>query len=120
MLKSARTALALAVAALFAAAPALALPPAPSHDGQAAAVRTSAVLTVDSPLRDLVLNPATRPVIEKHMPGFPERIEGDPELAERFGGVSLSGLQQDPHVRGMTPAALQVIGAELAAAQRAS
>ena len=47
-------------------------------------------------------------------------IEGDPELAERFGGISLSGLQQDPHVRGMTPAALEKIGAELAAAQKPS
>ena len=54
------------------------------------------------------------------MPGFAERIEGDPELAERFGGVSLSGLQLDPHVRGMTPEALAKIGAELAEAQKPS
>lgn len=114
MLKSACAAIALTTAALFAAAPALALPPSPSL------AATPAILTVDSTLRDLVLNPQTRPVIEKHMPGFPERIEGDPELAERFGGISLSGLQQDPHVRGMTPAVLEKIGAELAAAQRPS
>lgn len=114
MLKSACAALLISGALLAAAQPALALPPAPGH------VATPAVLTVDSPLRDLVLNPQTRPVIEKHMPGFPERIEGDPELAERFGGISLSGLQQDPHVRGMTPAALATIGAELAAAQQLS
>jgi hypothetical protein len=112
MLKSACAALALL--AIAAATPSFALPPAPEHQA------IPAMLTVDSPLRDLVLNPATRPVIEKHMPGFPERIEGDPELAERYGGVSLSGLQLDPHVRGMTPAALEKIGAELAAAQRNS
>jgi hypothetical protein len=113
MLKSACAALAL----LAAASPALALPPAPSHDGPPAAVLARAVLTVDSPLRDLVLNPATRPVIERHMPGFAGKLESDPELAAQFGGISLSGLQQDPHVRGMTPAALAVIGAELAEAQ---
>lgn len=115
MLKSACAALVLFSGALFAAAtPALALPPSPTL------APAPAILTVDSTLRDLVLNPATRPVIERHMPGFPERIEGDPELAERFGGVSLSDLQLDPHARGMTPAVLEKIGAELAAAQRAS
>jgi hypothetical protein len=77
MLKSACAALAL----LAAASPALALPPAPSHDGPPAAVLARAVLTVDSPLRDLVLNPATRPVIERHMPGFAGKLESDPELA---------------------------------------
>jgi hypothetical protein len=111
MLKSACAAL-----ALFAAAPAMAQPATPAS----AAAAASGTLTVDSPLRDLVLDPRTRPVIEKHMPGFPDRIETDPELAERFGGISLSGLQLDPHVRGMTPAALAKIGAELAQAQKPS
>jgi hypothetical protein len=108
MLKSACAAL-----ALFAAAPAFAAPATPEP-----AIAVTGPLTVDSPLRDLVLDPRTRPVIEKHMPGFPDRIETDPELAERFGGISLSGLQLDPHVRGMTPAALAKIGAELAQAQK--
>jgi hypothetical protein len=107
MLKSACAAL-----ALIAATPALAQPAAP------APATAAAPLTVDSPLRDLVLDPRTRPVIEKHMPGFADKLETDPELAERFGGISLSGLQLDPHVRGMTPAALARIGAELAEAQK--
>jgi hypothetical protein len=111
MLKSACAAL-----ALLAAAPAVAQPATPASS----AVAMPGPLTVDSSLRDLVLDPRTRPVIEKHMPGFPDRIETDPELAERFGGISLSGLQLDPHVRGMTPAALAKIGAELAQAQRPS
>jgi len=100
----------LIAAALLAAAPALAQVPAAAP----------AVLTVDSTLRDLVLNPQTRPIIEKHMPGFAERLESDPELAERFGGITLTGLQHDPHVQGMTPAALAKIGAELAEAQKQS
>jgi hypothetical protein len=104
---------------LLAAAPAFAAPPPPVA-ALSAATQAAAPLTVDSPLRDLVLNPKTRPVIEKHMPGFPDRIETDPELAERFGGVSLSGLQLDPHARGVTPAALAKIGAELADAQKPS
>jgi hypothetical protein len=104
-----------AALALLAATPAFAQSAAP-----ATVAPTAPTLTVDSPLRDLVLDPRTRPVIEKHMPGFPDRIETDPELAERFGGVSLSGLQLDPHVRGMTPAALAKIGAELAEAQKLS
>jgi hypothetical protein len=113
MLKSACAALELLAAAPAFAAPAFA---APGPVGTVA----EAPLTVDSTLRDLVLNPKTRPVIEKHMPGFPDRIETDPELAERFGGISLSGLQLDPHVQGMTPAGLAKIGAELAEAQRPS
>jgi hypothetical protein len=119
MLKSACAAL-----ALFVAAPAFAQSPTsqPATPAPAATVAGTGAgtLTVDSPLRDLVLDPRTRPVIEKHMPGFPDRIETDPELAERFGGISLSGLQLDPHVRGMTPAALAKIAAELARAQKPS
>jgi hypothetical protein len=129
MLKSACAAL-----ALLAAAPAFAQPAAPAPAPGSLATRAplasqatpsggglhTASLTVDSPLRDLVLDPRTRPVIEKHMPGFADRIETDPELAERFGGISLSGLQLDPHARGMTPAILARIGAELAEAQTPS
>jgi hypothetical protein len=114
MLKSACAAL-----ALFAAAPAFAEPATPAPVAAVAGTGAGA-LTVDSPLRDLVLDPRTRPVIEKHMPGFPDRIETDPELAERFGGISLSGLQLDPHARGVTPAALAKIAAELAEAQKPS
>ena len=94
--------------ALVAAAPALAQAPA----------RPAVVLTVDSTLRDLVIDPRTRPVIARHMPGFPERIESDPQLAEMFGGITLSGLQHDPHVQGMTPEALAKLAAELAEAQK--
>jgi hypothetical protein len=108
MLKSACAAL-----ALLAAAPAFAQPAAPTP-----ATATAAPLTVDSPLRDLALNPRTRPIIEKHMPGFPDRLETDPELAERFGGISVSDLQLDPHAKGMTPAILAKIGAELTQAQK--
>jgi hypothetical protein len=99
--------------ALVVAAPALAQAPA-----GAAPAKAAAVLTVDSTLRDLVLDPRTRPVIARHMPGFPERIESDPQLAEMFGGITLVGLQHDPHVQGMTPEALAKFAAELAEAQK--
>jgi hypothetical protein len=111
MLKSA-----LAALALFAATPALAQtppPPAPTPVSTAAQP-----LTVDSPLRKLVLDPRTRPIIDKHMPGFAERMMSDPDVGGMFGGVSLAGLQHDPHVQGMTPQALAKIGAELAEAQK--
>ena len=105
-----------AALALLAAAPAFAQPPAPAP----AAAQAAAPLTVDSPLRDLVLNPKTRPVIEKHMPGFAARLESEQMTAEMFAGISLAGLEHDPHVQGMTPAAITKIGAELAEAQKPS
>jgi len=109
--------LALAALALLSAAPAFADPAA---DAQAAAAKATAPLTVDSPLHDLISDPRTRPVIDKHMPGFAESMMSDPELLQRFGDISLSGLQNDPHVRGMTPEALAKLAAELADAQKAS
>jgi hypothetical protein len=110
MLKSACAAL-----ALLAAGPAFAQPAAvPS------AAASSALLTVDSTLNELILNPRTRPVIVRDMPGFVERLESEPEVAQIFGGVRLSDLAADPHVKGMTPEVLAKIGAQLAEAQKAS
>jgi hypothetical protein len=110
MLKSA-----LATLVLLAAAPAFAQEPAST---QVQAGKPTGPLTVDSTLRDLILDPRTRPVIDKHMPGFADRMINEPELAEMFGGVTFAGLQHDPHVRGMTPEALTKIGAEIADAQK--
>lgn len=109
MLKS--VAAAVTTLALIAAGPALAQNPA-------APGKPAAALTVDSTLRDLVLDPRTRPVIAKHMPGFPERIESDQQLAEMYGGITLSGLENDPHVQGMTPQVLAKLAVELAEAQK--
>ncbi len=97
---------------LLTAAPAVAQAPA------GAPAKAPAVLTVESTLRDLVLNPRTRPVIARHLPGFPERIESDPQTAEMFSGISLSGLEHDPHVQGMTPEVLAKLAVELAEAQK--
>jgi hypothetical protein len=109
MLKSAFAALALLVAG-----PALAVPPPPAPPPPPA----TAPLTVDTPLLDLVFDARTRPIIDKHMPGFAEKMESNPEIAQMFGGISLAGLQHDPHVKGMTPEALAKLGAELAEAQK--
>ncbi|HLZ75599.1 hypothetical protein [Phenylobacterium sp.] len=109
MLKSALVAL-----ALFAAAPALAQAPA-----AAPTVQAVKILTVDSTLRELVVDPRTRPVIERHLPGFAARLESDRDAEGMFADVSLAGLEHDPHIQGMTPAALAKIGAELAEAQKA-
>jgi hypothetical protein len=108
---------ALVALALFAAAPAFAQSPAPA---QASAPAAAQPLGVDTPLRELVLDPRTRPIIDKHLPGFADRMLSDSDVAGMFGGVSLAGLQHDPHIQGMTPEALAKIGAELAEAQKAS
>ena len=79
-----------------------------------------ALLTVDSTLKELILNPRTRPVIVRDMPGVVERMESEPEVEQMFGGVRLSDLPADPHVKGMTPEALAKIGAQLAEAQKPS
>jgi hypothetical protein len=101
--------------ALASAAPAFAEPAA---DASTAAAKAAGPLTVDSPLHDLVSDPRTRPVIARRMPGFIERFETDPELQQMFGDISPSGLQHDPHARGMTPEALAKLAAELAEAQK--
>ncbi len=110
MLKSALAALALFVIA----APAFAQTPQPAPAAPAK------LLSVDSPLRELVLDARTRPIIDKHLPGFADRMMSDPDVGGMFGGVSLAGLEHDPHIRGVTPEALAKIGAELAEAQKAA
>ncbi len=100
-------------AALLLAAPAWGQPaPTPAS----APAKT---LTVDSTLRELVLDPRTRKVIEAHMPGFAHRLESDPDVEGMFADISLAGMAKDPHAHGFTPEVLDKLAAELAEAQKA-
>jgi hypothetical protein len=112
MLKSACAALAL-LAAAPAAAPAAAQPAAQP----ASTARAPARLSVDTPIRDLIADPRTRAVLVKTMPGFVERMEAEPEVAQMFGGVSIADMVADPHVKGLTPEVLAKLDALLAKAQ---
>jgi hypothetical protein len=101
MLKSAVAAL-----ALLAAGPALAAPPAATP---ASAPKVPALLTVDTPLRDLIAR--ARSVIGRDMSGFVERLESEPEVAQIFGGVSRTDMMSDPHATGLRPEVLAKIDA---------
>lgn len=89
-------AIALAVAT---AAPAFAADPS----GAAASAK---LITVDTPLRDVLADPRTRAVIVKHMPGFAERMEAEPEVMQIFGDSSLDEFSKDPHSRGVITSAI--------------
>ncbi|MGZ3375579.1 MAG: hypothetical protein ACXU8S_03180 [Phenylobacterium sp.] len=103
----------LAALVLFAAAPAFAQAPAASP------AQAAKILTVDSTLRELVVDPRTRPVIERHMPGFAQRLETDHDVEGMFADISLAGMVHDPHAHGFTPEVLAKMGDELAEAQKA-
>ena len=108
-----RPAAALAIAlAVVTAAPAFAAdPPAPAAAAQP--------ITIDTPLREVVADARTRAVLVKHMPGFAERMESEPEVMQVFGDSSLEEFSKDPHSRGvLTPAILEKFQAWFAEAQK--
>jgi hypothetical protein len=74
-------------------------------------------LTADSKLGDLASDPRTAAVLERHMPGFIDRMKQDEDHWAMFAGITFRELEQDPHVRGLTPEVTAKIDAELAAAQ---
>ncbi|MGH8186207.1 MAG: hypothetical protein ACREUC_06565 [Steroidobacteraceae bacterium] len=79
-----------------------------------------AALGIDTPTLELLENPRTRPVIEKHLPQLAKRMLEDSFAAELLGSSSPRELSIDPHVRGITDAMLKAIQADLAAAQQTS
>jgi hypothetical protein len=109
-MKAVFAALALSICAASAVA---AEPAAPSPSPVVASAR----LSVDSRLADLASDPRTAAVLERHMPGFLERMKQDDDHWAMFAGITLRELEKDPHVRGLTPEATARIDAELAAAQ---
>jgi hypothetical protein len=77
-------------------------------------------LSIDTPILELLENPRTRPVIERHLPQLAKRMQEDSFAAELLGASSPRELAIDPHVRGITEATLKTIQADLAAAQKTS
>ena len=78
----------------------------------------SAVLTIDTPIVELLLNTTTRPVMEKHLPKLAERLLNDTNALELLGASSPRELALDPHVRGVTDQLLERLEADLQAAQK--
>jgi hypothetical protein len=108
---------ALALAALMIAAPAVAqqAPAAPAgnghagHDAPAAAPAAVPAFTIDTPIRDILANPAAAAVLEKHIPGVAEH-----PARPQFEAMSLKQVQ--PLSQGMiTDAMLAAIDTELKA-----
>ncbi|HEV7352390.1 MAG TPA: hypothetical protein VGN74_04600 [Brevundimonas sp.] len=108
---------ALALAALMIAAPAVAqqAPAAPAgnghagHGAPAAATPAAPAFTIDTPIRDILANPAAAAVLEKHIPG----IAAHPARPQ-FEAMSLKQVQ--PLSQGaITDAMLTAIDTELKA-----
>lgn len=107
----------LVVAALMIAAPAVAqdAPAAPAGDGHAghaapaAATPAAPAFTIDTPIRDILANPAAAAVLEKHIPGVAEH-----PARPQFEAMSLKQVQ--PLSQGaITDAMLAAIDTELKA-----
>lgn len=102
MIKNFGLALALALAPM--AAPAFAQATAP-----AAAAETHAALTVDSPLGELLADPAAHAVLERHVPD----LIANPQI-QQASGMAFSALAA--YVPTLTPEKLAEINTDLAAA----
>ena len=74
-------------------------------------------LTIDTPVMQLLANPSTKPVLEKHLPKLAKRLLEDQEAAAFLGSSSPRELAADPHVRGITDEMLKALQADLLAAQ---
>ncbi|MFN7534600.1 MAG: hypothetical protein ACK5QD_06585 [Brevundimonas sp.] len=107
----------LVFAALMIAAPAVAqdAPAAPAGDGHAghaapaAATPAAPAFTIDTPIRDILANPAAAAVLEKHIPGVAEH-----PARPQFEAMSLKQVQ--PLSQGaITDAMLAAIDTELKA-----
>jgi hypothetical protein len=107
----------LALAALMIAAPAVAqqAPAAPAGNGHAGhgapapATPAAPAFSIDTPIRDILANPAAAAVLEKHIPGVAEH-----PARPQFEAMSLKQVQ--PLSQGMiTDAMLAAIDAELKA-----
>jgi hypothetical protein len=102
----------------------LALAPSAASAQSAPAARpatatATAKLTVDSPLGALAADPRTSAVLRKHLPGFLERMEESQALYDMLSGITFRELENEPHVRGVTPAVIDYVDKELAKAQSA-
>jgi len=74
-------------------------------------------LTIDTPVMQLLANPSTNLVLEKHLPKLVKRLSEDQEAANFLGSSSPRELAADPHVRGITDELLKALQADLLAAQ---
>jgi hypothetical protein len=102
-------ALSIATAATAQTAPAPAPAPAPATPAAPAAPAAGAKFTLDTPLADIVADPAGKAVIDKDLPGLTSL-----EAFESFKGASLN--QVVPFSNGaLTPEKLAQVAADLAA-----
>lgn len=74
-------------------------------------------LTIDTPVMQLIANPSTKAVLEKHLPKLVKRLAEDQEAVNFLGSSSPRELSADPHVRGITDEILKALQADLLAAQ---
>lgn len=74
-------------------------------------------LTIDTPVMQLIANPSTKVVLEKHLLKLVKRLSEDQEAAAFLGSSSPRELAADPHVRGITDELLKALQADLLAAQ---
>ena len=85
-----------------------------------AAEPVQAPMSVDTPILDLLQDPRTRPVVERHLPQLAKKLQEDQSAAEFLGNSTVRELSADPHVRGITEEILTRLRADLLAAQKAA
>jgi hypothetical protein len=66
----------------------------------------------------LLANPSTKPVLEKHLPKLVQRLSEDQQAADFLASSSPRELAADPHVRGITDEILKALQADFLAAQK--
>jgi hypothetical protein len=75
-------------------------------------------LSIDTPVLQLIADPTTKPMLEKHLPKLVKRLAEDQEAMSLLGSSSPRELAADPHVRGITDEVLKALQADLLAAQK--
>jgi len=75
------------------------------------------MLTIDTPVMDLLDDPITRPVVERHLANLARRLQEDEELVQFFGNSTPRDLSIDPHVRGFTQERLMQMARDLTEVQ---
>jgi hypothetical protein len=81
------------------------------------AAASDKLLTIDTPIMELLGDPRTRTAVERHLPRLAQRLLEDDDAALLLGNSTPRELAIDPHVRGITDALLARLQADLVAAQ---
>jgi hypothetical protein len=81
-------------------------------------VAAPAILGMDTPVKDLLADERTGPVIERLFPQMVKRLSNEPQVFLMMGDMSFNDMAKNKHVHGLTPEVMEKVRAELDAAQK--